>query len=103
MPRIKREKTHVDYLLAKRIKTLRERMNISQQLLAEYFNISQSIITHYECARRKPSIDMRQNYMRLAKKLGVEVRRDYLYPDIVDWLYHERPGDEDGPGFISDV
>ena len=41
----------------KRIKQLRQEMNLSQEQLAEKINVSQNMIAKIECGLRRPSVD----------------------------------------------
>ena len=41
----------------KRIKQLRQEMNLSQEQLAEKLNVSQNMIAKIECGLRRPSVD----------------------------------------------
>ena len=41
----------------KRIKQLRQEMNLSQEQLAEKLNVSQNTIAKIECGLRRPSVD----------------------------------------------
>ena len=41
----------------KRIKQLRQEMNLSQEQLAEKLNVSQNMITKIECGLRRPSVN----------------------------------------------
>ena len=41
----------------KRIKQLRQELNLSQEQLAEKLNVSQNMIAKIECGLRRPSID----------------------------------------------
>lgn len=57
----------------KRLKVLREKKELSQEVLGRKLHLSQSIIAHYEAGRKQPSQDILQ---RLADFFGVSI--DYL-------------------------
>ena len=53
---------------------LRQRKGLTQLQLAKKIGVTRQIISHYECGRAKPSLDVA---VRLAKALGVTVEEIY--------------------------
>jgi len=70
----------LDYsLLGKRIKEERERLNMTQEQLAEYVDISPAFVGHIERNERSMSLP---TLIRIANRLNVTL--DYLFADVVN-------------------
>ena len=73
----------LDYaLLGKRIKEERKRLNMTQEQLAEYIEISPAFVGHIERNERSLSLP---TLIRIANRLGVTL--DYLFADVITPKY----------------
>jgi predicted transcriptional regulator len=63
------------------IKKIRECLKIDQKELGKLLNISQSIISHYECGIREPSLIVCYKLINLAKSIQFEITLEMLKPE----------------------
>lgn len=62
------------------IKTIRERLRITQAALAESVGVTQGAIAHYENERRKPGLDECRRIVAALNQLGAGVTLDEVFP-----------------------
>lgn len=77
---------HMDYnLLGKRIREERQKLNLTQEKIAESIDISDSYIGQIERGERSLTLD---TLVRLANKLGVTI--DYLLQDSMGQVTNDQ-------------
>ncbi|MBN3145336.1 MULTISPECIES: helix-turn-helix transcriptional regulator [Pectobacterium] len=61
------------------IKSVRERLGLSQSALAAEIGVSQGNISHYECQRQSVPQDVSNRIIDVAKKRGIEISFNDIY------------------------
>ena len=61
------------------LKSIREKLQLSQRELAELVGVTQGNISHIECNRQLVSVDIARSVIHLAKFQGIDLTFDDIY------------------------
>ncbi|HXK00740.1 MAG TPA: helix-turn-helix transcriptional regulator [Buchnera sp. (in: enterobacteria)] len=67
-------------LSSERLKKLRKKLGFNQKELSDLLFIKQCTLSNYETGKRKPSLKVCYNIIRLAKLKNIEIKLEYLMP-----------------------